>query len=113
LILELGSGQGVATQEISDYWKPHIVALEPGTALCEIARARLKEYSKVRIINTSFESYQNFVKKFDGVFSATAFHWSGRATTSALFPEHMGRAVNYAFAKDHNLTNILTTCYFN
>lgn len=75
LILELGSGQGVATQEISDYWKPNILAIEPGSALCEIAIARLKKYSKVKIINTSFENYQHVEKKFDGVFSATAFHW--------------------------------------
>jgi len=43
-ILEIGSGQGIATEEIANYWHPTIDAIEPGTNLVKILKSRMAEY---------------------------------------------------------------------
>lgn len=75
LILEVGAGSGIATKEIADRWNPKIIAIEPGGNLRLLAKARLKDYGKVEIVASTFEDYGSGGLKFDGIFSATAFHW--------------------------------------
>jgi SAM-dependent methyltransferase len=74
-ILEIGAGQGVATAEIAARWPARITALEPGTRFCELLRARFPEGGRVTVHNVSFEAFNAEERSFDGIFSATAFHW--------------------------------------
>ena len=74
-ILEIGCGTGIATKEIKDFWNPSLISLEPGTNLISIVRGNLKDYNDIEILNTKFEDYKINGMLFDGIFSATAFHW--------------------------------------
>jgi len=73
-ILEIGCGTGIATKEIADFLQSKITAVEPGENLLAIARKRLGHYSNINFVNTKFEDF-NTEELFDGIFSATAFHW--------------------------------------
>jgi SAM-dependent methyltransferase len=75
LILEVGSGSGIATEEIADRWNPGIVALEPGKNLRAAARKRLGGRGKIELVASTFEDYDGGGRRFDAIFSATAFHW--------------------------------------
>ena len=75
VLLEIGAGTGIATKEIADKWHSKIIAIEPGKNLREIAQSRLHDYSNVSFIKTTFENYTTDRMMFDGIFSATAFHW--------------------------------------
>lgn len=77
-ILEVGAGHGIATEEISDFRNPWIIALEPGINLCKLAKKRLEDRNKVSILNTSFEHFKS-KGLFDAIFSATAFHWPNKS----------------------------------
>ena len=72
-ILEIGAGTGIASFEIYEKWSPSLVLVEPGNKLCEILGDKFKGKS-IEIINTAFENYRTD-KLFDGIFSATSFHW--------------------------------------
>jgi SAM-dependent methyltransferase len=74
-ILEIGAGQGIATKEIYEYWNSKITALEPGKNLFNIARSRFADYKNIKLVNQSFEEFEDNQKLFDGIFSASAFHW--------------------------------------
>ncbi|MCH3917223.1 MAG: class I SAM-dependent methyltransferase [Spirochaetia bacterium] len=73
-ILEIGSGTGIATREIADFWKARITALEPGDHLIAKAKERLRTYRNVELVKTRFEDFET-TELFDSIFSATAFHW--------------------------------------
>ena len=74
-VLEIGAGQGIATEEIARYWHPAIDAIEPGTNLIKILQARTAAYDNIRIYASEFEDYQSEGRRYDAIFSATAFHW--------------------------------------
>lgn len=74
-ILEVGCGQGIATEEIARNWNPYIMAIEPGANLRQIAMKRLQGNPKMTIADARFEEYHAEGKQYDGIFSATAFHW--------------------------------------
>ena len=78
-ILEIGAGQGVATEEIAKYWHPHIDALEPGANLANILKSRMAGYHKIQVYESEFEEYQTDGKQYDAIFSATVFHWLDKA----------------------------------
>lgn len=73
-VLEIGAGQGVATQEIYEQWQSHITALEPGMHFCHILRTVFRNNPKITILQETFEQ-RPVIGKFDAIFSATAFHW--------------------------------------
>jgi SAM-dependent methyltransferase len=73
-ILEVGAGQGIATQEIGDRWQAGITALEPGAGFCGMLRDRFRGQPNIRVFQTTFEAF-NCDIPYDAVFSATAFHW--------------------------------------
>jgi SAM-dependent methyltransferase len=73
-ILEIGAGNGIASQEIYKKWKSKMVLIEPGENLCELLYDRFKNDKNIAVENTTFEKYQTEYK-FDAIFSATAFHW--------------------------------------
>jgi phospholipid N-methyltransferase len=73
-ILEIGAGNGAASEEIYSKWLSKLVLIEPGTNLCKILSEKFNGNKKIAIENITFEKYQNKIL-FDAVFSATAFHW--------------------------------------
>jgi SAM-dependent methyltransferase len=73
-ILEIGAGNGIASQEIYNKWAPKLTLIEPGYSLCELSRQKFNENKNIIIKNTTFEEYQSGLL-FDAIFSATAFHW--------------------------------------
>jgi len=75
-ILEIGSGTGKATIEILNYFNAKVIALEPSRECYEIIKNKTINYSDLKIENTTFEKYDNKNILFDGVFSATSFHWT-------------------------------------
>jgi 16S rRNA A1518/A1519 N6-dimethyltransferase RsmA/KsgA/DIM1 with predicted DNA glycosylase/AP lyase activity len=73
-ILEIGAGNGAASEEIYNKWLSKLVLIEPGNNLCKILSGKFKGNKKITIENVTFEEYQNTIL-FDAIFSATAFHW--------------------------------------
>lgn len=74
LLLEIGAGHGIATEEVNSHWNPKIIALEPGDNLFKKSQQKLIGFPNIKVENYSFEKY-NSTLKFDGIYSATAFHW--------------------------------------
>ena len=72
-LLEIGCATGVATQPLAQLGF-HITALEPGPQLAQQARTQLKSWSKVNVLQSSFEAWQP-TPTFDLVYAATAWHW--------------------------------------
>jgi SAM-dependent methyltransferase len=73
-ILEIGAGNGAASEEIYSKWQSKLVLIEPGNNLCKILSGKFKGNKNITIENVTFEEYQNTIL-FDAIFSATAFHW--------------------------------------
>ena len=73
-VLEIGPGTGQLTEPLAAVGS-EIVALEVGPSLAELARRRLAAFPRVRVITTSFESWEAPPEPFDAVVSASAFHW--------------------------------------
>ena len=73
-ILEIGAGNGIASQEIYKNWKSNMVLVEPGENLCKLLDKKFKENKDIRIENTTYEDFKNEYP-FDVIISATAFHW--------------------------------------
>lgn len=75
-ILEIGSGNGLATLKLTKKYK-RIIALEPGKNLMKIAKERLKKYKNVSFVKNTFEGFKTFKTKerFDVITAFTSFHW--------------------------------------
>jgi hypothetical protein len=73
-ILEIGAGNGIASQEIYNKWQSKLTLIEPGNNLCKILYGKFNDNKNIEIVNTLFEKYQNKIL-YDGIISATAFHW--------------------------------------
>ncbi len=73
-ILEIGCGPGIATIAFAKLGFS-VVCIEPNQEFCQIARQNCAAYSKVEIINTSFEEWEVETGKFDAVLAATSIHW--------------------------------------
>lgn len=73
-VLELGAGTGIATEPLLERGFD-VTAIEPGSALVEVARTELARHANVRWLGTRFEEWPVPAQPFDVVFSATAFHW--------------------------------------
>ncbi len=72
-VLEIGPGTGIATRSLlARGWR--VRAIEPGADLAEVARARSAGASLV-VEHATFEGWHPDARRFDLVFSATAFHW--------------------------------------
>ncbi|MDR0605202.1 MAG: class I SAM-dependent methyltransferase [Bacteroidales bacterium] len=73
-ILEIGSGNGIASEDIYNTWKTKLVLIEPGKEFYELLNNKFIDYKDITIENTTFEDYQNKIQ-FDAIFAATSFHW--------------------------------------
>ncbi|MCX6745276.1 MAG: class I SAM-dependent methyltransferase, partial [Candidatus Parcubacteria bacterium] len=66
-------GSGIATVELAKFGC-HVVALEPGAKLAEIAKKQTENFKNVDVQVGTFEDFQS-PTKFDAVLAFTAFHW--------------------------------------
>jgi len=73
-ILEVGCGTGQITIPFARRGY-HIFALEPGSAMCEIARRKCRSFPNVVISQVSFEDWSVEYGSFDLFLAAQAFHW--------------------------------------
>ena len=72
-ILEVGCGPGLASEElIARGWS--VLAVEPGTQLARVAREKLCD-DRFAVEVSTFEEWQPRGRRFDLVFSASAYHW--------------------------------------
>lgn len=72
-ILEVGSGPGVATEEmVSRGWS--VVAVEPGAQLARVARDKFAD-ERFAVEVSTFDDWDPRGRRFDLVISATAYHW--------------------------------------
>jgi len=73
-ILEIGAGNGIASQEIYNMWGSKLTLLEPGRNFYEALTRIFTANKNIDIENTTFENFQTPLF-YDVIFSATAFHW--------------------------------------
>lgn len=73
-VLEIGPGTGQATLPLAERGFS-IVAVELGSELAGVARAKLAQYPNVEIVNAAFEDWDPGRADFDAIVSFTAFHW--------------------------------------
>ncbi len=72
-ILEVGCGPGVATEEMmARGWS--VLAVDPGERLARVASAKFDD-AHFAVEVATFDEWESHGRRFDLVFSATAFHW--------------------------------------
>lgn len=77
-IFEIGCGTGHATQVLAARGLT-IDCIELGENMAALARQRLAPYSRVKIVVADFDSWTT-PRRYDLVYSATAYHWLNPAT---------------------------------
>ena len=77
-LLEIGAGTGQATKPLAQKGF-QITAVETGSSLAEVANSELKDYTRVQVVNTSFEEANLLPETFDLIYAATSFHWIDHA----------------------------------
>jgi SAM-dependent methyltransferase len=80
-VLEIGCGTGQATVPLAALGC-HVVAVEIGPHLADVARAKLARFPTVHIVKSAFEDWEPD-GAYDVVFAATAFHWLDPAVRMA------------------------------
>jgi SAM-dependent methyltransferase len=73
-VLEIGPGTGQLSVELCRAGA-ELVAVEIGPNLARIAREYLADFRTARVVTAAFEDWPLPPEPFDGVCSATAFHW--------------------------------------
>jgi trans-aconitate methyltransferase len=72
-ILEVGCGPGVATEEMmARGWS--VLAVDPGAELGRVAREKFGD-DRFAVEVATFDEWDSRARRFDLVFSATAYHW--------------------------------------
>lgn len=74
-LLEIGAGNGLATDSISRIWTSKLTLIEPGKKLYRLLKQKYGEQKDITIINDFFENVQLENNTFDAIFAATSFHW--------------------------------------
>jgi protein-L-isoaspartate O-methyltransferase len=69
-----GSGDRLARQA-----RYHVVALEPGRSMAEIARRNLRAFPLATVEVRTFEAWSPPAESFNAVVAATSFHWVNRS----------------------------------
>jgi ubiquinone/menaquinone biosynthesis C-methylase UbiE len=73
-VVEVGCGTGKLTEELIGCGL-RVDAIDPGPNMIELARCRVSESGLVHFHLGRFEAVSLPEKRFEAVFSATAFHW--------------------------------------
>lgn len=76
-ILEVGCGPGTATVDLAGLGCA-MTALEPNADFYSLARANCRSFSRIEILNTSFEEWPLESRAFSTVLAASSFHWIPR-----------------------------------
>ncbi|MFD2614982.1 class I SAM-dependent DNA methyltransferase [Paenibacillus gansuensis] len=74
-ILEIGCGTGQATQGFIELGYRNLTCIELGQNLAEFTREKFKDETSLRVIHSSFETWQNDKSHFKLAISGTAFHF--------------------------------------
>lgn len=74
IILEVGSGPGIATVPFAQLGFS-IICLEPSQEASFLAQQNCATYPFVEITNTTFEEWKLETKRFHAVLAANAWHW--------------------------------------
>jgi ubiquinone/menaquinone biosynthesis C-methylase UbiE len=72
-ILEIGCGTGKATELFSET-NANITCIDCGDNLLEICKKKYVDKNNISFLLCKYEDY-NFSKRYDVIFSATAYHW--------------------------------------
>ncbi|MEX2394423.1 MAG: class I SAM-dependent methyltransferase [Actinomycetota bacterium] len=78
-ILEIGAGTGRATAKFAPWGNP-LLAIEPASAMAEIARSNVARFDNVEVRTTTFEDAGLPPNSFGLVTCAQVFHWLDEAT---------------------------------
>jgi len=81
-ILEIGCGTGQATLPLARRGYA-IDCVELGENLAALARAKLRNFPRVRVITCAFEAWQPGDEPYDLVLAATSWHWLDPAVAYA------------------------------
>jgi SAM-dependent methyltransferase len=73
-LLEVGCGPGTATVAFAALGC-RIVAIEPNSEFCRLARKACEAFEGVEVLTTSLEEWDVQPECFDAVVAATSFHW--------------------------------------
>ena len=73
-VLEVGCGTGQATRSLAGLGLS-VTAVEPGRAMCALARQRLSGYDNVAVENSTFEEWDDHGRCFDLLLAAASWHW--------------------------------------
>ncbi len=86
-VVEIGAGTGIATVPLAQT-AGRLVALEPASAMREIAAAKLVSYPGVALVGTTFEDWEAPPGSVDMIVALDAWHWvdqeSGPARAARL-----------------------------
>ncbi|GGH60452.1 methyltransferase type 11 [Paenibacillus silvae] len=74
-ILEIGCGTGQATGGLVSKGYTNITCIELGSNLAQFTADKFKSYPSIRVINTSFENWDEEGKRYSLIVSGTAFHF--------------------------------------
>lgn len=119
-VLEIGMGTGKASEAILDSGC-HLVGLEPGVHLAEVASKKFQKYPNFSIVNSTFQDYECCNEYFDFIYAATTFHWIpeeyGYRRVYELL-KHGGTFARFAYhagadKKRKELTAQIQECYRN
>ena len=73
-LLEIGPGTGKATVALAERGF-ELVGVELGAELATVARRRLVDYPRARIVVADYEQWEPERAEFDAVAAFTSFHW--------------------------------------
>ncbi len=79
-LLEIGAGNGIATDKIIEFWQSELILIEPSKNLSRLLKTKYSGHSNIKIINDTFENAALETNYFDAIFAATAFHWLNSET---------------------------------
>jgi SAM-dependent methyltransferase len=111
-VIEIGPATGQLTIPMAARGL-HITAVEPGSRLVEVLRARTERLHGVEVVNATFEAFRPSTQRFDGVVAANAFHWISpdvaydHAAELLVDDGTLGLLWNYPVAADDSVQHLL------
>ena len=103
-VLEIGCGSGKLTDALVARGF-RIDAIDPGPNMLAIAQRRFREMGAITFHLGRFEEVEFPEEAFDGVFSATAFHWVDPAVGWAKAARHLKAGALLALLSHINVRN--------
>ncbi len=73
-VLEIGCGTGQATRSLAALGCS-VTAVEPGSGMVALARARMSAFANVEVEKSNFEEWDDRGRRFDVIVAASSWHW--------------------------------------